>query len=120
MNQLGVETTPSADPLTDPLVKDVLIMLASEVQEALNPLTIASKPWKAALPEDLKRELMSEVTDVVFFYMELMIVLGITAGDLEEMYLRKFRHILRHRLDLSEHVVEQVITQARYKIQDKE
>lgn len=106
MEKVGLPTdgepyqTPD-DLLTDPLLKDVLIMLASEVQEALEPLTLVGKPWKRKRPaEEVAREFMAEVVDCLFLYLELLIVLGVQPDELEARYATKWRWNLENRLGI--------------------
>ena len=98
MERVGVPANRDTHPLHSPLVKDVLIMLASEVQEALNPLTISSKPWKHADDAKLLAEFYEEVVDILFLYAELLVVLGIDIERIEWLYDEKYYKLLTERL----------------------
>jgi hypothetical protein len=109
MERLNVPTNREEQPLRSQLVKDVLIMLASEVQEALNPLTVDSKPWKHALEEDLLQEFHEEVIDILFLYAELMVILGFDADYIRRRYEDKLFYILTARLGESEATAKRIV-----------
>jgi len=59
--------------------------LIEEVLEYLNSL--GHKPWR---PNPLPREdQLEEITDCLFFYLELIILSGFTWAEIEEEYVRK-------------------------------
>lgn len=93
--------------LDDPIVKDVLIMIASEVQEALEPLTLRSKPWKRVVDkESLADDFYSETVDIFFLFLELLSVIGISMEELEELYVKKWRYNLVNRLGIGSALVD--------------
>ena len=101
MDMLGISTQPVADILTAPLFKDVLINMAGEAHEALEPLAAGTKPWKNDR-EGVRAHVIEEVVDVLFFVLEACILAGMGAKDIERAYLRKWNHIVEKRLGKTE------------------
>lgn len=89
MTILGVDPKPVDDILKSPVFKDVLIMMAGEVAEALQPLTVATKPWKQLEADALRENCREEVVDVFFFYLEAMILMGMDERQLVDAYVEK-------------------------------
>lgn len=81
---LGVTPNP-IDIMTEPLFKDVLIMMAGEVQETLACLLTATKPWKAGTIDN-REHLEEELIDVLFFFLEACNLAGLTAEKIQEKY----------------------------------
>lgn len=92
--------TDVVDPLSSPLFKDVLIMMAGEVHEALAELTTDTKPWKQGIPpEDRRNRVTGEVVDVMFFLLEAFVLLGFNGQDVWDLYQAKLlRNVERLRL----------------------
>lgn len=99
MNLLGIPNKLVGNPVNSPLYKDTLIMLAGEVQEALEPCTISSKPWKHKAPSELLAETTDEVIDVFFFVMEAFLMLGLTPEQVAARYEEKRELIINTRLN---------------------
>lgn len=119
MNVLGIPSGPVPDILTSALYKDVLIMMAGEVQEALEPLTLTTKPWKQAVPEKLRADATEELVDTLFFFLEAVELAGLTASQIDALYEHKRRkNLVRKAGAGSSAVMVQAETPA--KIEDDE
>lgn len=94
MNLLGVPSVLPEGVVHSPLYKDTLIQLAGEVQEALEPLTLGSKPWKWATDEALLAETTVELTDCLFYVMEAFLMLGMDAQAIAEAYRTKREEVV--------------------------
>lgn len=93
---------PSPDILMDAYFKDILINMGGEVHEALEPLAAGTKPWKdGAVGRSVVREhVLEETVDVLFFLLEAFIRAGLTARDVEKIYLAKRKHIIDKRMTM--------------------
>ena len=89
MNVLGIAKGPVPDILFSPVYKDVLIMMGGEVHEALEPLTLGTKPWKIADSGELRAHALEELVDVFFFMLEAFELAGLSAKDVEKLYEEK-------------------------------
>lgn len=100
MVMLGIPMPyPMPDLLTNPVFKDALVMLISEVVECLNPITVATKPWKQGHnPDELRAQVLDEVVDLWFFVAEISILAGLGAGEIFDRYMAKYEHIVEKRL----------------------
>jgi len=81
---LGVTPNP-VDVMTEPIFKDVLIMMAGEVQETLACLLTGTKPWKSGTIDN-REHLEEELIDVLFFFLEACNLAGLTAEKIQEKY----------------------------------
>lgn len=100
MNLLGIPARLVGNPIDSPIMKDTLIMLMSEVQEALDPLTLDSKPWKSSKysRKDILDEVIAETTDILFLLLEVMLLLNLSADRVMELYELKRQEIIVNRL----------------------
>lgn len=89
MDVLGIEKGPVPDILFSSLYKDVLIMMGGEVHEALEPLTLGTKPWKIADSAKLRDHALEELVDVFFFVLEAFELAGLSAAEVNRRYEEK-------------------------------
>lgn len=91
MTVLGIPEGKVTNILTDPLYKDVLIMMGGEVSEALEPLTLATKPWKRTAVDlvGAVSHAKEELIDTFFFFLEACELVGLTAEDIATIYENK-------------------------------
>lgn len=95
MDVLGIQAGSVDDILSSVLYKDVLIMLAGEVQEALEPLTLGTKPWKVVDREQMKAHALEELVDTLFLLLEAFELAGLSATDINDRYEDKRQRNLR-------------------------
>lgn len=91
MDILDIESTPVQNWHTSALLKDMLVCLAGEAHEAIDPINTSTKPWKSVREESaIKDEVEKEVIDIFFFYLEVMLIMGIDGKKLHSLYMSKF------------------------------
>jgi hypothetical protein len=103
MRVLGVDEP--TDFITSPLYKDVLIMMGGEVQEALEPLCLSTKPWKVRPMAELREHAVEELIDVLFFWLEAANLVGLTSDQIKQRYDEKWsRNLQRAAGRLTSHL----------------
>lgn len=105
MNLLDIPPGPVDDIIGSSLYKDVLIMLGGEVHEALEPLTVSTKPWKQINKDELRNNSLEELIDVFFFFLEALELAGIDASKLNELYEEKRQRNFRRQAGTTSSVV---------------
>ncbi len=101
MNLLGVGR-PVLGVLDGNLVRDTLIQLAGEAHEAIDPLMVTTKPWKQGADQaQILAEVSDEVTDVLFFLLEVWLQLGWTAETVVAWYQQKYERNLKRLQEAS-------------------
>lgn len=98
MLSLGFTEPLQTDIMSDPVFKDVLIMLAGEVQEALAPITVSTKPWKQVNPDIRRADCIDEVVDCLFFLLEAFLLIGLTPDEIMTRYIDKWKYNMSKRL----------------------
>ncbi len=81
-----------------PSFREAMIGAAQEALETHEAAGAMTKPWKSATEADVKEELI----DVLFYWLEAVIVSGMTQREIEAIYLEKYYKNLR-RVIGSEH-----------------
>lgn len=101
MDVLGIPTQP-IDSENESLLKSVELDdaakgLVLESSEILNELTIRSKPWKLAKlqPQELAANISMELIDVLFYLLEVSVLLGLTQEDIIDLYMTKLNSNLK-------------------------
>lgn len=120
MNVLGIEKGPVPDILFSPLYKDVLIMMGGEVFEALEPLTLGTKPWKIADSSQLRDHALEELVDVFFFVLEAFELAGLSAAEVERRYEEKRQKNFVRAAGKGRSVMEAKVAEATPVIKDVE
>lgn len=80
------------DTIEDPLDRNIIgaiLGLSSEVGELSQTVNVESRKWADASPETIRRELGKESIDVLFYLIELFILLGFDANDITTLYREK-------------------------------
>lgn len=113
MEVLGIDPNPvdESDILTSVTIQDASQGLVLEAAEILNELTILSKSWKHKENSAIHVDMTLELVDVLFYVLELSVLLGMTADDLASLYVTKMKRNLG-RIILADHASEQQKIQA--------
>lgn len=100
MRLLGMQSRPSGEHGTAlggeafSLYKgDVLIAcmgMASEAGEVLSEVNVLTRPWARKTDAQAEAALIEEAIDVLFFFVELAILLDLTPQDILRVYKRKW------------------------------
>lgn len=93
MSVLGIrsDTVTLSELLTDLRVDDAARGLILESSEIMNELAIRSKPWKSKPLDVTRSNIIEELTDVLFYVLEMAILLGMDANSINDLYLTKLR-----------------------------
>lgn len=98
MVMIGMSTQPVDDIVTSLIFKDVLINMMEEVAETLGPITVNTKPWKLAKRDEVREHVKEELIDVFFFWLEALIVAGISPDEAVRRYEDKRQYNMNKRL----------------------
>lgn len=103
MAVLGISSSAiqTSDILKSPQLDDAAQGIVLEAVEILNELTIRSKPWKRKPLDRVHADMSMELIDVLFYVLELSVLLGIEACDIEDLYLSKLKSNLKRIIDNS-------------------
>ena len=86
MSIVGMETEPATTKKSDAL-KTAVLGLVSESGEVASEINLDTRPWKDGTDfTDIKEE----VIDVLFFWLETCVTLGMTEDEIIEIYRHKF------------------------------
>jgi NTP pyrophosphatase (non-canonical NTP hydrolase) len=72
---------------------DVLVAcmgMAAEAGEVLSEVNVLTRPWARKTTEEARKALAEEAVDVLFFFVELMILLGLGPNDVLQIYRTKW------------------------------
>lgn len=72
---------------------DILVAvmgMASEAGEVLSEVNVLTRPWAKKPDDEARQALAEEAVDVLFFFTELMILLGLTPEDVLQLYTEKW------------------------------
>lgn len=72
---------------------DILVAamgMASESGEVLSEVNVLTRPWAKKPDNEARQALAEEAVDVLFFFTELMILLGLTPDDVLRLYTEKW------------------------------
>lgn len=110
MEVLGISTEPQdgGNLLQSSALDDASKGLLLEASEILNELTIKSKPWKSKHPDELYGDIALELIDVIFYVLEIAIILGLDAHDIEDLYVLKLRKNLTRTVESASSSFSQV------------
>lgn len=70
-------------------VINAVLGICSESGEVADELTHGTKPWKSSRFDEVKLSLIEESVDVLFFLMEVWILMGMTPSDIQKLYSEK-------------------------------
>lgn len=79
----------------DPLVQNSYVLaacmgLSSEAGEVLQEVNVFSRPWARKPQEEVFARLSREAIDILFYFIELMILMGLDTEDVVALYEEKF------------------------------
>lgn len=86
MNVLDVPHVEGLPFYLQPAFREAMIGVAQEALETHEAAGAMTKPWKAATEDDVKEELI----DVLFYWLEGVVVSGLTFKEIETIYLGKY------------------------------
>lgn len=92
MQILGMELRPSGGYVRL-YAGDILIAcmgMASEAGEVLSEVNVLTRPWAQKPDERAREDLAEEAIDVLFFFVELAILLDLTPADILRIYNEKW------------------------------
>jgi len=72
---------------------DILVAcmgMASEAGEVLSEVNVLTRPWARKPDGQAREDLAEEAIDVLFFFVELAILLGLTPADVLRIYNEKW------------------------------
>ncbi len=69
--------------------KNQLLWMIGEIGEVID-IVKKNGGGKASTDEELRKDLIEEMADVLMYYNDVMLCYGITADELKESYARKF------------------------------
>lgn len=109
MEMLGVRNSAQySGPLSTSMV-EAAMGIASEAGEVLNAIMTSTKPWKRKTDDQMKKEVLEELVDVLFFVFELYILMfGPDVNGLVRQYANKAL-ILKARVLSSEYTREEIV-----------
>jgi NTP pyrophosphatase (non-canonical NTP hydrolase) len=77
---------------------DVLVAcmgMASESGEVLSEVNVLTRPWARKTTVEARKALAEEAVDVFFFFVELMILLGLGPDDVLKIYREKWERNIK-------------------------
>ena len=87
MKKIGMEKLPINSSTGQDQIRITTFYLTEELFEAMNLLKM--KPWRKNAPETDENKYKGELIDAFHFFLELLIISGITAEDLHFIYAMK-------------------------------
>ena len=90
MEALGIDTEKHIDIYDDEFMA-ACIGLASEAMEILDEINIATRPWAGKSIIETRVIVAQEAIDVLFYFIELMILLNIDPKMISVLYMNKWR-----------------------------
>lgn len=96
------------------------IGISVEAGEILEIISNANRVWKKSEPP--YAHMKEELTDVVFFVLELAILLGITQEEMEVLYMSKYKkNLIRlYKATKDTHIVKDLIMEMSLHFTDEE
>lgn len=93
MNLLGIKQNEEFSLehlIDDPEFVSAAVGLISESTEVLNEVNVATRPWKQGKSlDEVRKALVEEAIDVLFYFLEIANILGLTEEEIASQYGRK-------------------------------
>ncbi len=82
------------EPLSPELGKSQLLWMIGEIGEVID-IVKKNGGNKASTNERLRKDLIEEMADVLMYYNDVMLCYGITAEELKQAYIDKFKRNMK-------------------------
>jgi NTP pyrophosphatase (non-canonical NTP hydrolase) len=89
MKRLGVEYEGGVDIYSDHFIAACIGMVV-EAGEVLDEINVATRPWAEKPVKEARQAVAREAIDVFFYFLEIMIMMGIDPLHLVELYEDKW------------------------------
>jgi NTP pyrophosphatase (non-canonical NTP hydrolase) len=89
MKELGVKYEGGVDIYSDHFLAACIGMI-NEASEVLDEINVATRPWATKPVKEATEAVAREAIDVFFYFLEIMIMLGIDPAHLIELYEDKW------------------------------
>lgn len=107
MKLLGIEETPEGEEyLHNPQFKAAIDGVVTEAAEVLSAASTLTKPWKAKPVEEVRAEVLEELTDVMFMVLEVYIMANVSPDAITKMYDEKLAKNLSRLIASGKNVEE--------------
>lgn len=77
------------EPICPETGKNKLLWMVGEIGEVIDIIKKHGE-WKASTDDEIRKDLIEELADVLMYYNDVLLCYGITVDDLKQIYIEKF------------------------------